>query len=310
MAEGTPQITRVAVVGSGTMGRQIALQVARGGFPVALYDVDPAALERARVAQAAVAAGFVAAGRWTQGEADAALARLRYATELGDATREVELVIEAVPERVDLKREVFAQLDEHLPEGAIIATNSSSIRVSLLEGATARPERCANFHFYIPVWDNPMVEVGGGTSTDPAALDALDQFARQIGMLPLRIRRESTGFIFNRVWRAIKKEVLTVADGGVASFEDVDRAWMIHYGTPKGPFGKMDEIGLDVVKAIEEVYAAESGDPDDLPPPFLNERVARGDLGEKTGRGFYTYPDPAWAAPGFLSPVPTDEGAR
>lgn len=303
-------ITRVAVVGSGTMGRQIALQVARGGFPVALYDLDPAALERARAAQAEFAVGFVATGRWTQGEADAALAKLRYATDLGDAVREVDLVIEAVPERVDLKREVFAQLDEYLLEGAIIATNSSSIRVSLLEGATARPERCANFHFYIPVWDNPMIEVGGGTRTDPAALAALDRFTRQIGMLPLRIQRESTGFIFNRVWRAIKKEVLKVADSGVASFEDIDRAWMIHYKTPKGPFGKMDEIGLDVVKAIEEVYAAESGDPADLPPPFLNERVARGDLGEKTGRGFYTYPDPAWAAPDFLAPGPTDEGER
>lgn len=303
-------ITRVAVVGSGTMGRQIALQVARGGFPVALYDLDPAVLERARAAQVEFAAGFVAAGRWTQAEADAALARLRYANDLGDAVREVDLVIEAVPERVELKREVFAQLDEYLPEGAIIATNSSSIRVSLLEGTTARPERCANFHFYIPVWDNPMIEVGGGTRTDPAALAALDRFTRQIGMLPLRIRRESTGFIFNRVWRAIKKEVLQVADSGVASFEDIDRAWMIHYKTPKGPFGKMDEIGLDVVKAIEEVYAAESGDPDDLPPPFLNERVARGDLGEKTGRGFYTYPDPVWAAPDFLAPGPTDEAER
>jgi 3-hydroxybutyryl-CoA dehydrogenase len=295
-------ITRVAVVGSGTMGRQIALQVAYGGFPVTIYDLDPAALTRSQEAQAGFAAGFVAEGRWPAAEADAALARLRYETDLGAAVRDVDLVIEAVPERVDLKREVFAQLDEYLPEGAIIATNSSSIRVSLLEDATARPDRCANFHFYIPVWDNPMIEVGGGTKTDPAALAALDQFTRQIGMLPLRIQRESTGFIFNRVWRAIKKEVLKVADSGVASFEDIDRAWMIHYNTPKGPFGKMDEIGLDVVKAIEEVYAAESGDPADLPPPFLNERVARGDLGEKTGRGFYTYPAPAWANPKFLSP--------
>ncbi len=303
-------IRRVAVVGSGTMGRQIALQVARGGFPVALYDLDSAALERAGAAQREFAARFVAAGRWGAAEAEAALGRLRPETDLGAATRDADLVIEAVPERVDLKREVFAQLDEHLPEGAIIATNSSSIRVSLLEGATARPERCANFHFYIPVWDNPMIEVGGGTRTDPAALDALDAFTRRIGMLPLRIRRESTGFIFNRVWRAIKKEVLKVADDGVASFEDIDRAWMIHYRTPKGPFGKMDEIGLDVVKAIEEVYAAESGDPADLPPPFLTERVARGDLGEKTGRGFYEYPDPAWADPRFLTPDLADVGDR
>jgi 3-hydroxybutyryl-CoA dehydrogenase len=296
------EIARVAVVGSGTMGRQIALQVARGGLPVTLYDLDPAALERAREAQRGFAAQFVAEGRLSADEADAALARVSYEADLTAATRDVDLVIEAVPERVDLKRQVFAQLDEYLPEGAIIATNSSSIRVSLLEDATARPERCANFHFYLPVQDNPMVEVGGGTRTAPETLDALDTFTRRIGMLPLRVRKESTGFIFNRVWRAIKKEVLKVADSGVASFEDIDRAWMIHYRTPKGPFGKMDEIGLDVVKAIEEVYAAESGDPGDLPPPILTDRVARGDLGEKTGRGFYQYPEPAWAAPGFLRP--------
>jgi 3-hydroxybutyryl-CoA dehydrogenase len=296
------EIARVAVVGSGTMGRQIALQVARGGLPVTLYDVDPAALARAREAQLRLAGQFVAEGRLAADEADAALARVAYEADLTAATRGVDLVIEAVPERVDLKRQVFAQLDEYLPEGAIIATNSSSIRVSLLEDATARPERCANYHFYLPVHDNPMVEVGGGTRTAPETLDALDAFTRRIGMLPLRVRKESTGFIFNRVWRAIKKEVLKVADSGVASFEDIDRAWMIHYRTPKGPFGKMDEIGLDVVKAIEEVYAAESGDPGDLPPPILTERVARGELGEKSGRGFYQYPDPAWAAPGFLRP--------
>ena len=153
-----------------------------------------------------------------------------------------------------------------------------------------------------------MIEVGGGTQTTTATLEALDAFTRRIRMLPLRVLKESTGFIFNRVWRAIKKEVLKVADGGVASFEDIDRAWMIHYRTPQGPFGKMDQIGLDVVQAIEEVYAAESDDPGDLPPPILTERVRRGDLGEKTGRGFYTYPQPTWAHPGFLRPDGGEEG--
>lgn len=300
-------IERVAIIGSGTMGRQIAIQIARGGVPVALYDVDAAALTRAAAAQRAFVDDFVGGGTLDAAEAAPLLARIRYDVDLGAATRDADLIIEAVPEQLELKRQVFAALDEHAPDGAILATNSSSLRVSLLEGVTARPERCANFHFYLPVWDNSMVEVGGGTRTDPAALDALDAFARRIGLLPLRVLRESTGFIFNRVWRAIKKEVLAVADGGIASFEDIDRAWMIHYRTPKGPFGKMDEIGLDVVQAIEEVYAAESGDPADRPPPLLTARVARGDLGEKSGRGFYAYPDPAWAAPDFLTPEATPE---
>jgi len=281
-------IERVAIIGSGTMGRQIAIQIARGGVPVALYDVDAAALTRAAAAQRAFVDDFVGGGTLGAAEAAPLLARIRYDVDLGAATRDADLIIEAVPEQLELKRQVFAALDEHAPDGAILATNSSSLRVSLLEGVTARPERCANFHFYLPVWDNSMVEVGGDTRTDPAALDALDAFARRIGLLPLRVLREST-------------------DGGIASFEDIDRAWMIHYRTPKGPFGKMDEIGLDVVQAIEEVYAAESGDPADRPPPLLTARVARGDLGEKSGRGFYAYPDPAWAAPDFLTPEATPE---
>lgn len=296
-------IERVAVVGSGTMGRQIALQTAWGGLPVALYDLDPAALERARAAQRAELATWVAAGKLSEDAADAVASRLRYAASLAEALAGADLAIEVVPERVELKRAAFAQIDALLAPGAIIATNSSSIRVSLLEDATARPELVANLHFYLPVWEHPMVEIGGGTRTGEPVLAALTMFARQIGMLPLRVHKESTGFIFNRVWRAIKKEVLKVVDSGVASHEDVDRAWLIAYGTANlPPFALMDRVGLDVVMDIELHYARESGDPADLPPPILAERVARGDLGQKTGRGFYTYPNPAYAAPDFLDP--------
>jgi 3-hydroxybutyryl-CoA dehydrogenase len=296
------QIERVAMIGTGTMGRMIALRTAQHGIPVILYDSDPVALERARAAIHDMLASLLAQGTVARIELDAIESRLRYAVDLGGAVRDVDLVIEAIPERVDLKRALFAQLDELCRDSAIVATNSSSIRVSYLENATTRPEQVANFHFYNPVWDIPMVEIGRGTKTNDATVDALTAFARRIGLLPLHVRKESTGFIFNRVWRAIKKETLKVVDTGVASFEDVDRAWMTMYHTEMGPFGKMDEIGLDVVKDIEEHYASESGDPSDLPPKILTERVARGDLGVKTGRGFYTYPDPAWAAPGFLKP--------
>lgn len=298
-------IERVAMIGTGTMGRQIALRTARYGLPVTLYDSDPVALDRARAAIDETLNGWLAQGALGRGELDDIEARLRYANDLRDAVRDADLVIEAIPERVDLKRALFSQLDELCPEGAIIATNSSSIRVRYLEDATARPEKVANLHFYNPIWEAPMVEIGRGTRTDGATIDALTGYARRIAVLPLHVRKESTGFIFNRVWRAVKKETLKVVESGVASFEDVDRAWMTMYHTAMGPFGKMDEIGLDVVKDIEEHYAAESGDPADRPPRILTDRVARGDLGMKTGRGFYTYPDPAWAAPDFLNP--TDE---
>ncbi len=296
------QIERVAMIGTGTMGRLIALRSAQHGIPVILYDTDPAALDRAQTAIHDMLVGWLAQGTLGRIEMDDIVGRLRYADDLATAVRDVDLVIEAIPERVDLKRALFSQLDELCRESAIIATNSSSIRVSYLEDATARPEKVANLHYYNPIWEIPMVEIGRGTQTDTETIDALTAYARRIDLLPLHVQKESTGFIFNRVWRAIKKETLRVVDSGVASFEDVDRAWMTMYHTPMGPFGKMDEIGLDVVKDIEEHYASESNDPSDHPPPILTDRVARGDLGMKTGRGFYTYPNPAYASPDFLNP--------
>ncbi len=296
-------IKRIAIIGAGTMGRMISLQIARHGFPVTLYDIQSEMLTDAKQAQRDYLAGWMSAGDITITDSETILARITLSSDLLEAVKDADLVIEAVPEQVDLKRKVFKQLDAVMREHAIIATNSSSIRVSLLEDATERPEQVANFHFYTPVWDSPMVEVGGGTQTSSDVLDALSEFAIAIGILPLRVQKESTGFIFNRVWRAIKREVLRVADSGVASFEDIDRAWMIKYGTHDlPPFAQMDRIGLDVVQAIEEHYARESGDPADLPPPILTEKVARGDLGQKTGCGFYTYPNPSYAQSDFLKP--------
>lgn len=296
-------IQKIAVIGSGTMGAQISLQIASHGFPVTLYDINADALEKAKQAHHDYLAEWLASGKISDGENEDILEHIQYITNLSDAVREADLAIEVVPERIDVKRGVFHQLDAVLPPHAIIATNSSSIRVSLLEDATERPESVANFHFYLPVWHSPMVEIGGGTETQPEVLDALTTFAKHIGILPLRVHKESTGFIFNRVWRAIKKEVLKVADSGVASFEDIDRAWMIKFGTNDlPPFAQMDRIGLDVIKDIEDHYASESGDPNDRPPPILTDKVARGDLGQKTGKGFYTYPNPAYAHPDFLKP--------
>ncbi|MCY4539263.1 MAG: 3-hydroxyacyl-CoA dehydrogenase family protein [Chloroflexi bacterium] len=297
------KIRRVTVIGAGTMGRQISLQIARNDIPVVLFDIDDAVLADAKAAQERIVADWVASGIEAENARGAILGNLRYESDLSLAARDADLAIEAVPERLELKRRVFRQIDGLAREGAIIASNSSSIRVSALEDATERPEQVANLHFYLPVWDSPMVEIGGGSCTRDDVLDALSAFARAIGVLPLRVRRESTGFIFNRVWRAIKKEVMKVADSGVATVEDIDRAWMIKFGgEPPPPFAQMDRIGLDVIYDIEMRYAEESGDPDDLPRPILTEKVERGELGQKTGRGFYNYPDPAYAAEDFLDP--------
>lgn len=291
---------RVCVVGAGFMGAQIALLCAQHGYPVRLVDTRDESLQRAAASQRQELDGRVDRREISRTEADAILSRIQPTMDLGEAAGDADLVIEAVPERLEAKRAVFAELDRVCAPHTVLATNSSSLRISAIEDATHRPDRVLNMHFYAPVWQRPMVELMRGTATSDETIQRASSFVVTIGLIPLLVRTESTGFIFNRVWRAIKKECLRVVDDGVAGHEDVDRAWMISYGSAMGPFGQMDLVGLDVVRDIEMVYYRESGDPSDLPPRLLMDKIARGELGVKTGRGFYTYPHPAYEDPDWL----------
>lgn len=292
-------IATVAIVGAGFMGAQLALHIAVRGYPVAVVDQSADALTRMRRAHEEELDRRSAAEVLSAEERAAVLARARATTDLGEGVGDADLVIEAVPERLDLKRAVFAELDRVCPPRTILATNSSSIRVSRIENATGRADRVLNAHFYPPVWQRPMVELMRGTATSDETVGRVRQFARSIGMTPLLVRKESMGFLFNRVWRAIKRETLHLVDEGVATVDDVDRAWMIALGMPIGPFGLMDMVGLDVVLDIEQVYYAESGEPRDSPPRLLTDKVAAGELGAKAGRGFYRYPHPAYQDPAW-----------
>jgi 3-hydroxybutyryl-CoA dehydrogenase len=293
-------IGTVCVVGAGFMGWQIGLQCSSHGFPVAFHDVSPDSLELAICSIKEELGRRAAEGETTPEEEQAILSRITATTDMEEAASSVDLVIEAVPERLELKQEVFGRLDEICADHAILATNSSSIRVSKIEGATGRPDRVLNMHFYSGPWRRQIVELMRGTSTSDETMLRAREFAEAIGVIPLVVLRESTGFIFNRVWRAVKRECLHLVDEEVASFEDVDRAWICLYGTEMGPFGMMDRVGLDVVRDIEMVYYGESNDDRDRPPRILLEKIERGELGVKTGRGFYSYPDPAFREPSWL----------
>jgi len=294
------EIKTVCIVGAGFMGAQIGLQCALHGVGVRMTDAAAPALAAAAQAQVEILDRRVLAGEITRADKDAALARIDSIPNLRQAVAGVDLVIEAVPERLDLKRAVFARLDALCDPHTLLATNSSSIRVSLIEDATARPDRLLNLHFYAPVWQRHMVDLQRGTATSDETFERARRFVLRIGCTPLLVQRESTGFVFNRVWRAVKRECLHLVDDGVASFEDVDRAWMIFNETSLGPFALMDMIGLDVIADIERVYYAESGETRDAPPPLLTDKVARGELGVKTGKGFYCYPHPAFEDPDWL----------
>jgi len=293
-------IETVCVVGAGFMGWQIGLQCSSHGFPVAFHDISPDSLQLAMHSVKEELGRKAAVSETTPNEERVILGRITTTTDLVEAASGVDLVIEAVPERLELKREVFGRLDGICADHAILATNSSSIRVSKIEGATCRPDRVLNMHFYSGPWRRSIVELMRGTSTSDDTMRRAREFAEAIGMTPLVVLRESTGFIFNRVWRAVKRECLHLVDKGVASFEDVDRAWICLYGTETGPFGMMDRVGLDVVRDIEMVYYGESGDERDRPPRVLLEKIERGELGVKTGKGFYSYPDPAFRDSSWL----------
>jgi len=293
-------IKSVSVVGAGYMGYQIGLQCASHGFPVFMFDISGEALDQAQESIVQVLDDWVEEERISVKEKDAVLLRIYMTDDLGRAVSDADLVIEAVPERLELKREVFGQLDRICEDHTILATNSSSIRVSKIEGATSRRDRVLNTHFYSRPWRSLVVELMRGAVTSDETLERVREFMKNIGMVPLTVLKESTGFMPIFFINAIKRETLHLVDEGVAIFEDVDRAWMCLYGSSIGPFGMMDRVGLDVVLDIERVYYEESGDEADKPPRLLLDKVERGELGVKSGKGFYSYPDPAYQDPSWL----------
>jgi len=291
--------THVTIVGAGVQGSMLAYRCAVNGKRVAVFDLDRAALDRAHEKIDRWLAEFLAAGRLSEVRAQQAAAGLTYCDDLADALAGAELVIENVPERIELKQAVWEGIDALAPPGALLTTNSSSLRASEIGERVARKQLTFNVNFMTPTEDD-LVEVMWNAQTSEAAKAAALAFLESIGCIPTVTHREIKGFSLNRVWRAMKKECLKLWAEGYIEPGDLDRAFMLEWGTGIGPFGLMDKVGLDVVRDIELSYYRESGDATDLPPQALEDKVAAGELGEKTGRGFYAYPHPAYERPGWL----------
>jgi 3-hydroxybutyryl-CoA dehydrogenase len=293
-------IRKVAVVGTGTLGAQIAIHSSFHGYQVATYDPDEKALEKTVAMIKVRIQNSNREPTLSLEEIQRQAGRIKVARTLKEAVEDADLVIEAIPENLELKRRIFKEMDAYAKKEAILATNSSSIPVSRIEGATGRPEKCLNLHFYSLDLGRNFADVMGGSKTAPEILETGKEWVRSIGCVPLTVKKELLGFCFNRVWRAVKRETLHMWAGGYVDFRDIDRGWMIWTGMSQGPFGIMDAVGLDVVYGIEMVYYDESKDPKDRPPEALKEKVDRNELGIKTGKGFYSYPDPEYKDPNFL----------
>jgi 3-hydroxybutyryl-CoA dehydrogenase len=274
----------IAIAGAGVLGRRIASVFAAGGTDVRIFDVSQAQREAARD----YVSEHMEHVRDTLNLTASPAGRVSLFDELREAVRGAWMVIEAIPERLDLKREAFAELDKVADADAILASNSSSFPSRLLIGEVEHAERVLNTHYQQPP-DLNAVELMSCGATDEAVIDALMTKFPQYGLVPFRVRRESDGFIFNRIWAAIKRECLMVVEEGVAEPKDVDGMWTIFTAAGIPPFRLMDRVGLDVVLSIEEHYASVRPGLPEGPRELLHKLVDEGKLGVKSGSGFYQY---------------------
>ncbi|MGP9606062.1 3-hydroxyacyl-CoA dehydrogenase family protein [Glutamicibacter sp. AOP33-2CA-4] len=282
-------IRTILIIGAGTMGRQIAMSCALGGYTTILQDISGSALDAARTDLESWADGRVAKGKLQAEFADAALARLSQSTELDASAAQADLVIEAAVERLDIKRSIFAELGKNAPAHAILATNSSTLASSHLAEASGRASQVCNMHFFNPALVMKCVEIVRNEQTSDETIQAVTAVARALGKEPVLVNREIPGFIANRMMGAMQREALNLASAEVASITDIDTTARTALGHPMGPFELMDLVGLDVIDFIAQATYAETGQALDQPHPLITQKVTEGKLGRKSGEGFYEY---------------------
>src|SRR5881409_575387 len=281
-------IERVAVIGAGTMGHGIAYAAALGGCRVALTDNRADALARAMERIRELVAGAVKRGKLTEADGAAVAQRLRADAQLGAAVAGTEVVIEAVAEDLALKRRLFADLQDAAPHDALLATNTSSLSIAAIAQAVRAPGRVVGLHFFNPVHAMRLVEVVTNERSDAGVVARAIAFARQLGKEPILVK-DSPGFASSRLGLALGLEAMRMLERGVATAEDIDKAIELGYNHPMGPLKLTDLVGLDVRLAIADYLFQALEDRRFEPPQILRDKVARGELGQKSGKGFYNW---------------------
>ncbi len=279
---------RLAVVGAGLMGSGIAQVAAQAGWTVTMRDVSDEAVARGMATIEKSLARFAAKATITEQDAAAALARITPTTDL-DAAADADIVVEAVFERLDVKQDVFRALDAIVKDTAVLATNTSAIPITQIATATSRPESVVGTHFFSPVPMMKLCELVRGYKTSDAALATAKAFAEEIGKTTIVVNRDIAGFVTTRLIAALVVEAVSLVENGVVSVEDLDTACKLGFGHAMGPLATTDLTGVDVLLHATRNIHADTGDAKFFPPELLARMVIAGDLGRKSGKGFYSY---------------------
>lgn len=282
-------IQKICVAGAGQMGHQIAMLCALGGYQTTIQDVNETALNKAESTLKTIMNKWVTKNRLSEEAKNEAFNRLHFTASLEEAAKDADFVIEAIVEKLEAKQELFRQLDTIAPLHAILATNSSTIVNSLIAGVTSRPEKVVNMHFFFPPLVMDCVEVVTSQETSEETAQLTMEVCRRINRTAVLLKKEISGFIANRILGALQKEAVYLYENGYADFEDIDIICKKALNHPIGPFELMDLSGIDVGYYVMQQRYAESGDPEDKPAACIEDKVKKGELGRKTGKGWYQY---------------------
>lgn len=290
------EIKNITIIGTGNLGSRIGLQAAISGYRVIFYDISDPAIEKAKSVINKIIVQLIKAGTLTDDKNQTTLSRISYSTNLKSALADCDFISESVTEELAIKEKVWKQIGELAPAKTIFTTNTSYLLPSQLATISGRPEKFCAFHFH-DVFYARVVDIMPHPKTDPTLIPFLHELGKSLNQVPVIVKKESPGYIFNFMLMAVLGAAGRLKTKDIASIEDIDRSWMVNFHSPTGPFGIIDNIGLDtawhVVKEREDASSQAFA-------KLLKEYIDQGKLGEKSGEGFYKYPKPAYRDVGFF----------